>query len=262
MTTPKKTLGQHWLFDTSVLADIVRVANIEPGDHVVEIGPGLGTLTEVLLNQGAHVLAVEFDMQLYEKLSADAEMKYGHGAKRLTIKHQDILKFNFADLPPDYKVVANIPYYLTSNLVRVLSVSSNRPKSATLLIQKEVAERLCAAPGGMSLLSVWAQMYFECSLGPVVLAKYFTPPPKVDSQVVHMKRREEPLYGDLDTGSLKRVVKAGFSNKRKTLHNSLAAGLHISKNQSAELINSINLPLTARPQELSLAQWIELSSKI
>jgi 16S rRNA (adenine1518-N6/adenine1519-N6)-dimethyltransferase len=155
--------------------------------------------------------------------------------------------------------VANIPYYLTSNLIRKLSETSNRPKIAVLLIQKEVAERLCAGPGDMSLLSVWAQMYFDCVLGPVVPARLFSPPPKVDSQVVVLRNRENPTFGSADKKILAQVIKAGFSNKRKTLLNSLSAGLQISKDQVQGLLEAAELEPKARPQELSLDQWVILS---
>lgn len=249
--TPKKSLGQHWLHDMDVLQDIAEIAQIKPGDHILEIGPGLGTLTDVLLSQGARVVAVEFDADLSEKLE-------GQKKEGLSVVNQDILKFNLTTMPKGYKVVANIPYYLTSNLIRVLSESSNSPKSATLLIQKEVAERLCANPGGMSILSVTAQMYFDCSLGSVVPAKLFTPPPKVDSQIVHLSRREVPLFGDRPEREVFRLVKAGFSNKRKTLVNSLSGSLVMSKEETSELLNRASMNPSARPQELSIKQWVKL----
>lgn len=260
MNSPKKSLGQHWLHDTNVLTQIVEIAEVEKGDNVLEVGPGLGTLTEFLLGYGAHVMAVEYDRELYENLSREAEDLYSDDAKRLEIVNQDILQFDLTTMPPGYKVVANIPYYLTSNLIRVLSETSNPPQSVTLLIQKEVAVRLCAKPGDMSLLSVTAQMYFEASLGPVVPGKLFTPPPKVDSQVVHLKRREKPLFDDMDSKLLFRVVKAGFSNRRKTLLNSLSGGLHLTKDQTKELLNKANIDPGKRPQELELQQWINLTS--
>lgn len=257
---PKKSLGQHWLYDTDVLTQIVEIAEVSKGDHVLEVGPGLGTLTEFILAYGAHVVAVEYDTELFENLTNEADELFSDDAERLEVVNEDILRFDLTKLPPDYKVVANIPYYLTSNLIRVLSESSSPPSSVTLLIQKEVAERLCASPGDMSLLSVTAQMYFEANLGPVVPAKLFTPPPKVDSQVVHLKRREQPLFGQMDSKLLFRVVKAGFSNRRKTLLNSLSGGLHLSKDDTKELLNKAGIDHGKRPQELDLKQWIKLAS--
>lgn len=255
----KKALGQHWLHDEDVLSDIVELAEIVPEDHVVEIGPGLGTLTEYLLHTGAHIVAVEYDEELYQRLAKGKSHFFGKNAHQLDLIHQDILRFNFNDLPPDYKVVANIPYYLTSNLVRTLSENQNIPQKVVLLVQKEVAERLCSGPGQMSLLSVWAQMYFDCELGPVVPAKLFTPPPKVDSQIVIMNRLDSPQFGTTDKQLLERVIKAGFSNKRKTLHNSLSGGLQIDKDTSKQLLEDAGIKPQVRSQELTIQQWIALA---
>lgn len=252
---PKKALGQHWLHDTSSLTHIVDLAQIKSDSTVVEIGPGLGTLTEYLVARSKNVTAVEYDYELFNYLQKESKRLFAGNADNLTLVNYDILKFNFSDLPKDYKVVANIPYYLTSNLIRVLSEAPNQPLTITLLIQKEVAERLCAGPGSMSLLSVWAQVYFDCYLGDVVPAALFTPPPKVDSQVVHLVRKQKPSFDAEEIPLLKRIIKAGFSNKRKTLSNSLSAGLHISKDQAMHLLESSNISNRARPQELSLEEW-------
>lgn len=262
MVKAKKELGQHWLHDDETLEAICEIAHVNEQDIVLEVGPGLGTLTEVLLSHGATVTAVEFDKELYENLKTDAEKLYSSDAQRLSVVNQDILKFDLTKLPKGYKVVANIPYYLTSNLVRVFSETSNPPKSLTLLIQKEVAERIAAKPGAMSLLSVTTQMFFEPTLGPLVPARLFTPPPKVDSQVIHLVRRQTPLFKDGDSRKLFQIVKAGFSNRRKTLLNSLSAGLRISKEQAGNILGSAEINPQSRPQELSLEDWIRLTSKI
>jgi 16S rRNA (adenine1518-N6/adenine1519-N6)-dimethyltransferase len=253
---PKKSLGQHWLYDKDVLTDIVDLAEVKSGEVVVEIGPGLGTLTEVLLEYDANVTAIEFDSTLASDLVKN------NLSKNLKVINQDILKFDFTKLPDDYKVVANIPYYLTSNLIRIFTESSNKPALVVMLVQKEVAQRVCASEGQMSLLSVWAQMNFECSLGPIVPAKLFTPPPKVDSQVVAMNRLDKIPYKADDRKTLKQLLKAGFSNKRKTLHNSLSAGMHITKDQSKELLEGSGVSAMARPQDLSIDDWIRLSNTL
>jgi 16S rRNA (adenine1518-N6/adenine1519-N6)-dimethyltransferase len=259
---PKKSLGQHWLNDVDSLDAMADIADVQAGDNILEIGPGLGTLTEVLLAYGASVVAVEYDLKLYEELKREAENMFVDDAKRLKVVYGDILQFDFGTLPAGYKVVANIPYYLTSNLVRVLSEAANPPASATLLVQKEVAERLAAGPGDMSLLTVSAGMYFEPSLGPIVPAKLFTPPPKVDSRIIHLNRRQVPLFGDLDEKLLFRVVKAGFSNRRKTILNSLSAGFQLTKEQTSELLQSVGIDPQSRSQELSLEQWILLAKSM
>jgi 16S rRNA (adenine1518-N6/adenine1519-N6)-dimethyltransferase len=251
---PKKKLGQHWLHDQASLSAMADLAQVGAKDFVLEVGPGLGTLTEVLLQRGANVVAVEYDQELYELIKKELK-----NAEQLEVVHQDILRFDLAQLPPGYKVVANIPYYLTSKLVRVLSESDNPPQSVTLLIQKEVAERLAAGPGEMSLLSVTAQMYFESRLGPVVPAGLFTPPPKVDSQIIHLNRRQQPLFGSADSKSLFRLVKAGFSNRRKTLLNSLSGGLQLPKEETKALLEKADINPQNRAQDLSLEDWLRLN---
>jgi 16S rRNA (adenine1518-N6/adenine1519-N6)-dimethyltransferase len=174
------------------------------------------------------------------------------------VTESDILKFEFGTLPPDYKIVANIPYYLTSNLVRVISEAPNRPTKVALLVQKEVAQRLAAPPGKMSLLSVSTQYYWAVQLHDVVPAELFTPPPKVDSQIVSFIRRPSPLFVDVDDKKFFRIVKAGYSARRKTLENSLSGGLGIDKTAARERLESAGLKSSLRAQNLSLEGWHSL----
>lgn len=256
MTGNKKSLGQHWLNDSNILDEIVGTADLSLNDHVLEIGPGHGSLTRKLLASGAKLTAVEKDERLASQLAINITNP------KLDLQSGDILEFNLSNLPPDYKVVANIPYYLTSNLIRLLSESVNPPASVTLLVQKEVAERLCAQPGKLSILGVSAQHYFQCSLGIIVSADKFTPPPKVDSQVVHMVRKPEKTIPSIDTKQFFRVVKAGFSSRRKTLLNSLSGGLNLPKESINSILVSCDINPSARPQELSLEQWKDVSEKL
>lgn len=249
----KKSLGQHWLTDDASLAAMAEAAGVANGDTVLEIGPGTGTLTEVLLARGAQVIAVEKDEALATGLAAKFT------TADVTVQTGDILALDLSSLPAGYKVVANIPYYLTSNLVRRLSEAANPPAVAVLLIQKEVAERAAAQPGDMSILSVTAQYYWHVSLGAPVPARLFTPPPKVDSQILILTRRQKPLFGDLDSRLFFRVVKAGFSQKRKTLTNSLSGGLHISRQSASAALQAAGLQSTARAQTLALDEWHRLS---
>lgn len=253
---PKKELGQHWLHDDNSLQAMCDTASLGSDDFVLELGPGLGTLTQKIAKQAREVLAVEFDAELARALPKRIQ------ATNVTVINRDILRLDLTELPPGYKVIANIPYYLTSNLIRILSESSNPPLSATLLVQKEVAVRLAAGPGDMSLLSVTSQMYFEPSLGLVVRSELFTPPPKIDSQIVHLQRRSQPLYGSLDPKQLFRVVKAGFNNRRKTLLNSLSAGLQKSKDETKSLLEGVGINPGLRPQDLDLQDWINLTNKM
>lgn len=247
---PKKSLGQHWLFDAASLEAIAVAAEVGPGDDLLEVGPGLGTLTEVLLAKGANVTAVEFDSTLAEKLIAQ-----GGSFK---VVQEDILKFDLSGLPKGYKVCANIPYYLTSNLIRRMLESDNPPTVMALLIQKEVAERIGAKPGEMSILAVATQFYAEVELCELVPANLFTPPPKVDSQIIKIKRREQPLFPDIDTKMFFQLVRAGFSEKRKKLRSSLSGGLHIPKTEADELLEKANINSDARAQELTLREWYQL----
>lgn len=246
---PKKSLGQHWLYDKYSLEAICEAGELVQGDTVLEIGPGLGTLTALLVDRVDSVVAVEFDSYLAEDLPNRVR------AKNLTVRHHDILTFNLNTLPKDYKIIANIPYYLTSNLIRVISESTNPPARAVLLVQKEVAERVAAKPGDMSLLSVSAQYFWNVSTSIEVPAKMFTPPPKIDSQILILDRRSASLFTDVDEQAFFGLVKAGFSSRRKTLLNSLSTGLRLSKQVTAESLEATGIASGLRPQALSLTEW-------
>lgn len=248
----KKHLGQHWLTDLPTLEYIVEFAEVEAEDTVLEVGPGPGTLTEILAQKAGKVVAVEYDSYLATRLAAR------FGDSNVTVIPDDILQFDTSQLPPNYKVVANIPYYLTSNLLRRLLESPNPPESLTLLVQKEVAERVAASPGKMSILSASVQFYCDVSLGNVVSAHLFTPPPKVDSQVIKMIRRKHSLFPNVDTGIFFKIVKAGFSERRKMLRSSLSGGLQISREDTEKLLADSAISSDLRAQELSLTQWHDL----
>jgi 16S rRNA (adenine1518-N6/adenine1519-N6)-dimethyltransferase len=246
---PKKSLGQHWLNDQQTLQDIVDYAEISKKDYVVEIGPGLGSLTSILSTQAGNVLSIEIDEQLFNVLRSENK------TKNLEFVNQDILKFDLTKLPKNYKLVANIPYYLTSHLIRLLVDSTNPPIKIVLLIQKEVAERIAAKPGSMSVLSVVAQQHYIVEKMDIVPAKLFTPPPKVDSQVIVLTRRSKPVVKILEGKDFFRLVRIGFSARRKTLENSLSNGTRLDKNITRELIVEAKLDPRIRPQELSLEEW-------
>lgn len=250
---PNKRLGQHWLHDDTSLIAMCDAAAVTAKDTVLEIGPGLGTLTAHLTSRAKRVVAVEFDASLAESLSRRVP------AVNLGVVHQDILQFDLTQLPPGYKVAANVPYYITSKIVRLLLESPNQPSRIALLVQKEVAERLAAHPGSMSTLSVSAQYYAAVTLGPVVPARLFTPPPEVDSQIVTLRPYALPLFPDIDTKVFFRVVKAGFGERRKKLRSSLAGGLHMEKKTVDVLLKTAGIPPEARAQELSLDEWAGLA---
>jgi len=249
MPPTKKSLGQHWLNDDDSLEAMCDAVALTAADTVLEIGPGPGALTAQLVARAKQVIAVEFDADLARDLSGRVL------ADNLTVVQQDILKFDLASLPPDYKVVANIPYYLTSNLLRVLCEAPNHFSQAAILIQKEVAERVCAEPGDMSLLAVSVQFYCQVHLGQLVPAILFTPQPKVDSQILQLTFRAEPLFPNVDRKQFFRIVKAGFAQRRKTLLNSLSSGLHLDRQATTTLLKATGIPPTTRAQNLSLEQW-------
>jgi 16S rRNA (adenine1518-N6/adenine1519-N6)-dimethyltransferase len=247
-----KSLGQHWLRDRDVLAHIADCAELTPNDTVLEIGPGLGTLTSELLRRAGKVVAVEYDGDLARKLPAQFP------GKNLEIIHSDILGFDLSTLPAGYKVVANIPYYITSKIVQMLMTATNKPSITVLLAQKEVAQRLAAKPGDMSILAVSAQVFADVTLGDVVKAELFTPPPKVDSQVVILRTRQMSFFADVSESDFFRVVKAGFSSKRKKLRSSLAGGLKLSKAEVETILDKANISPDVRAEALDLDAWVRL----
>ena len=259
-----KSLGQHWLRDREILDAIAFSAEIEDGDFVLEIGPGLGTLTSSLLKfagKNGRVLSIEFDENLAKKLPAQFP------GKNLEIINADFLDFDLSKLPKNYKVAANVPYYITSKIVEKLLTSENKPSVAALLVQKEVAERMAAKAGELSILAIASQIYAEVSLDILVPREFFTPPPKVDSQVVVLKSREHNLIEifnsknncEVSEREFFRIVKAGFAAKRKKISKSLSANLAISKEKSAEILEACEISPDLRAQDLKINDWLKIS---
>lgn len=253
MSRPNKALGQHWLRDREALAHIADSAELTAGATVLEIGPGLGTLTSELLKRSQKVVAVEFDSELARKLPAQFP------GKNLEVITSDILSFDLNSLPTGYSVVANVPYYITSKIIKLLMTADNKPLRAVLLVQKEVAQRLAAQPGSMSILAVSAQLFADVTLGDVVPAVLFTPPPKVDSQVVILRTRQKPFLTDITEKDFFRVVKAGFSSKRKKLRSSLAGGLKYTKPEVEAILQSAGISPDVRAEALALEDWARLT---
>ena len=259
-----KSLGQHWLRDREILDAIAFSAEIEDGDFVLEIGPGLGTLTSSLLKfagKNGRVLSIEFDENLAKKLPAQFP------GKNLEIINADFLDFNLSELPKNYKVAANVPYYITSKIVEKLLTSENKPSVAALLVQKEVAERMAAKASELSILAIASQIYAEVSLDILVPREFFTPPPKVDSQVVVLKSRERNLIEifnsknncEVSEREFFRIVKAGFAAKRKKIAKSLSANLAISKERTAEILEKCEISPDLRAQDLNIEEWLKIS---
>jgi len=252
------------LRDRNVLDGIAEEAEIKNGDFVLEIGPGLGTLTSSLLKfagKDGKVLSVEFDENLAKKLPAQFP------GKNLTVKNTDFLDFDLSKLPKNYKVAANVPYYITSKIIEKLLTSENKPSIAALLVQKEVAERICAKSGDLSVLSIASQIYADCELGQFVPRELFTPPPKVDSQVVILKILEKnklKCFNEQNNTKISekqffRIVKAGFTARRKKILKALSANLALSKEQTIEILTQAKVSPDARAQELTIENWLEIT---
>ena len=249
-----KNLGQHWLNDQTILQSMIKAAGVGPEDEVLEIGPGQGSLTLLLLKHGAKVIAVELDSELVGKLQAELADN-----PQLELVQGDILDFDLRQMGPKYKVIANIPYYLTGKLLRKLLEATSPPSSIVLLVQKEVAERITARPGQMSILAVVAQYYSDVSLGLVVKAELFSPAPKVDSQVVILQPKRTARSED---SKLFRLVKIGFSARRKKLANNLSAGLVFDKVEAKTALQTCGLDELIRAQELGVEDWLCLEESL
>ncbi len=249
---PNKSLGQHWLSDEASLQAICDAARLSADDTVLEIGPGLGSLTVQLVARARQVIAVELDKTLAKELPQRVP------AENLIVEQADILRFDLGKLPPGYKVVANLPYYITNHLLKLLSETANPPILAVVLVQEEVAQRVSAKPGQMSLLSTTTQFFWQVSEGIRLPAELFTPPPKVNSQLLILNRRPEVIFPDVDQAAFFRVLKAGFSQRRKTLKNSLSAGLRIQKEGVEDACQKSGISANLRAQSLSLEEWHKL----
>ncbi len=284
----KKGLGQNFLVDKNALGKIVETADLSKDNLVVEVGPGVGTLTEELVNHAGDVVAVEKDDKLVRLLAEMTKSKYQITNKipidkilkngnldfdltleiralelvhKLRIINADILKLNLNEIIGNkpYKVVANIPYYITSKILELFLSADHKPETIVLLVQKEVAERICAKEGSMSVLSVSVQLFGKPEIAGIVPASSFFPSPKVDSAILKIvvsnqlsvvsKEQEREFF---------RCVHIGFASRRKTLVNNLSAGYRIDKATCSDIIKSVGLSENVRAQELSISDWQKL----
>jgi 16S rRNA (adenine1518-N6/adenine1519-N6)-dimethyltransferase len=253
-----KALGQNFLQDESILQKIAKTAEIVSGDHVLEIGPGLGSLTRYLAVAAKEVTAVELDAELLGPLQAVLQPY-----QNVRIVHGDILELKIAELiqQPNYIVAANIPYNITSAILRHLLEGDVKPRRVVLTIQKEVAERICAAPGDLSLLALSVQVYGRPSIAAKIPAAAFHPAPKVDSAILRIDMYPEPLINTELLPIFFKLIKAGFGQKRKTLRNSLSAGLHIPPQEAEAMLTSAGIDFMRRAETLSIEEWKGLCGK-
>lgn len=253
---PTRLKGQNFCVDGNVLDLMVKTADIKKDDVILEAGPGFGFLTEKLLATGARVIAVELEPALARPLRTVEKLN-----SNFTVIEQDILR---ADLRPyltnNYKIAANLPYSITSFFLKTFFTRERQPESMTLLLQKEVVERICAKAGDMSLLALSVQLYGSPEIIKIVPASAFWPKPKVNSAILKITDIHPfPFAGQIEEIFFWQVLRAGFSGKRKTLENNLANSFHLPKPKTAEIIQKTGLKQMARAQELNIQEWFKIA---
>ena len=257
MIQANKTLGQHFLANKGIIEKIILAAELTKEDVVLEIGPGLGALTFELSKQAERVIAVEKD----EKLAGVLKEKLREQKiDNVEVMADDILKFlnsGFMLHIPNFKIVANIPYYLTSHLIRLLLELENKPENIILMIQKEVAQRICATDKKESLLSISVKFYADPKILFYVSKESFLPPPKIDSAVIEITPKKSPA--PIEPNKFFAVVKAGFSAPKKMLISNLAKKFDIDKGQLAIIFRTIDISCEIRAGKLNLDQWLKLA---
>ena len=254
--SPHKGLGQNFLIEDSYLEQIVQSAEISPEDTVLEVGAGTGSLTRWLAQSARRVVAVELDIQLIPLLKE----VIGEGSN-IQIVAGDILQLDPAKLmgSDDYVVAANIPYYITSALFRHLLEATVKPRRMVITVQQEVAKRICAGPGAMSLLALSVQVYGNPRTVLSIPASAFYPSPRVDSTTLRVDLYPQPLIASNQLNAFFKLSKAGFSQKRKMLHNSLAAGLGWTKEKVDTLLEQAHIDPQRRAQTLNMEEWRRLT---
>ncbi|MEI6596989.1 MAG: 16S rRNA (adenine(1518)-N(6)/adenine(1519)-N(6))-dimethyltransferase RsmA [bacterium] len=258
---PARSKGQNFLIEEKIYDDIVAAADLKSDDVVLEVGPGLGFLTAKLAKKVKRVIAVELDDKLAEVLHTGL---MAQEILNVEMVNEDILKIldkpkQAPFLKGSYKIVANLPYNITSIFLRkFLSETENKPELTVLMLQKEVAERIIAKPGKMSLLAVSVQCYAKPEIMQTVAKENFWPEPKVGSAVVKIFLHPVPLFNKDKEKDFFRLVKFGFSAKRKMLKNNLAAGFKISQEEAEKKIIEAGFNPKIRAQELSVADWLKL----
>ncbi|HLF91115.1 MAG TPA: 16S rRNA (adenine(1518)-N(6)/adenine(1519)-N(6))-dimethyltransferase RsmA [Anaerolineales bacterium] len=255
---PKKSLGQNFLVDPTALEKVVNAGGVGRTDTILEIGPGLGSLTRHLASQAARVIAVELDHNLIPILR-EVLTPFDN----IEIIHGDILETNLQSLISNsqYLVIANIPYYITSAVIRHFLESGHPPTRMVLTVQREVAERICANPPDMNLLALSVQVYGQPVIAAHIPARAFYPPPKVASAVVRIDILPEPRLPRSHLDTFFKLIKAGFSQKRKTLRNALSSGLNLPKETVENLLTTAGIDPTSRAETLNLEEWGRLAEE-
>ena len=252
----RKRLGQHFLIDGDVLQRILAASELSADDIVMEIGPGLGILTRELARRAGRVIAIELDDRLADFLKQEMRP-----FPNVTIINEDILKIEPATLLPKpvrYKVVANLPYYITSPVLRHFLEASVKPGLMVVMVQKEVAEAIVAGPGKRSLLSISVQFYGKPAIISQVPARAFYPAPEVDSAILRIDLYSKPVVAVDDADSFFATVRAGFASPRKQIANSLAQGLGLPKADALNVLAEASIAPQRRAETLTLEEWAEL----
>lgn len=255
MVHAKKSLGQNFLNSKTVARDIVRAGELSANDTVLEIGPGKGFLTSELLATGANVIAVEKDDRMIPLLQEKFALEIKQ--RQLTLIHGDVLDFNYQLPTINYKLIANIPYYLTGQIIRTFLESKNKPERMILMVQKEVATRIVARDKKESILSIAVKVYGTPKLVKKVPARYFTPAPKVDSAILSIENISGTNFANkISEKYFFEVVRAGFAHKRKVLSGNLK---ELFGEKIFDILEKAGVPQNARAEDLSLSQWLAIA---
>lgn len=255
----KKSLGQHFLNSPKIIADIVSAGKIKKGGVVVEVGPGEGILTSALIEAGGHVIAIEKDDRLIPFLKNKFAKEIS--SKKLGLLHGDILDYDLNKIiKKSYKVVANIPYYITGQIIRLFLENKKQPESMTLLVQKEVAERIVARDKKESLLSLSVKIFGDPKLVRVVGRGAFSPQPNVDSAVLNIENISKKRLSGPDKKEFFKILHAGFAHKRKQLLSNLCS--LYKKEKLIKIFTEMGLNQKCRAEDLSIETWLELCNTI
>jgi 16S rRNA (adenine1518-N6/adenine1519-N6)-dimethyltransferase len=256
----RKGLGQHFLVDRSALEKIISAAELASTDTVIEVGPGLGVLTEELVKKAGKVIAVEAD----SKLASSLQKRLSKFAN-ISVINADILQLDpleLIDKKRHYKVVANLPYYIAAPILRHFLEASLKPSLMVVMVQKEVGQSMVAAPGNLSIFAISVQLYGKPTIVDYVPAQSFYPEPKVDSAIVRIEVYPKPAVQVADIAGFFEIVKAGFSAPRKQIRNSLALGLQLDSVEIVELLEQSGIAPQRRPETLSLEEWSRLQQTL
>lgn len=255
---PKKSLGQHFLIDKNIVEKILKVGNIRPDETIVEIGPGKGIMTRRLSEAAGHIIAIELDDRLFVNLKEEL-----NDLSNLELIHGDALRFSYEEIPGEFKVIANLPYYISTPIIFKLLSVGNKIRSMTLMLQKEVAERIVAAPGTKEYgpLTISIEYYCKPRIDFFVSRRSFSPQPKVDSAVITLLARREPKIKVKDVSLFFKTVRAGFSSRRKMLKNALR-GLGVSDEMIGLALEKSGIDSKRRGETLSIEEFAALSDNL